>query len=132
MKSIRARLYLIFISGFAIGFFTLKSFNSQISNKQSDIVHEDFQVSLDLYDDELAKMLHKEVKILCWVFTHPKNHKVRSIHVKNTWGKRCNKLLFMSSEADPELPIHVIPGENGRNHLWNKTQQVYHYVSWSK
>lgn len=42
-----------------------------------------------------------------------------------------NKLLFMSSAYDPELPeIVVIPGEDGRQHLWKKTQLVYQYVSY--
>lgn len=42
-------------------------------------------------------LLHKEVRVLCWVMTNPANHKIKAIHVKNTWGERCNKLLFMST-----------------------------------
>jgi glycoprotein-N-acetylgalactosamine 3-beta-galactosyltransferase len=69
------------------------------------------------------------VKILCWVFTHPAKHNERVPFVRQTWGRRCNKLLFMSTETDPEYPdIVAIPVENGRNHLWNKTRLAMKYV----
>lgn len=41
--------------------------------------------------------LEKEVRVLCWIMTGPKNHHTKALHVKNTWGKRCTKLLFMST-----------------------------------
>lgn len=45
----------------------------------------------------VANQLYNEVKVLCWIMTCPADHQQKAIHIMRTWGKRCNKLLFMSS-----------------------------------
>jgi len=41
--------------------------------------------------------LYNKVRVLCWVMTSPANHQTKAKAVKDTWGTRCNILLFMSS-----------------------------------
>ena len=37
-------------------------------------------------------------RILCWISTYPPNHQTKATAVRDTWGKRCDKILFMSNE----------------------------------
>lgn len=80
------------------------------------------------YNASLANDLFNDVKVLCWVMTHPKNHKKRSRHIKSTWGKRCNTLLFISTVYDPKLPTIKLNYPDGREFLWYKTRDAFQYV----
>ncbi|KAH8282714.1 hypothetical protein KR054_009297 [Drosophila jambulina] len=76
----------------------------------------------------IAEKLYSEVRVLCWIMTNPSNHQKKARHVKRTWGKRCNKLIFMSSAKDDELDAVALPVGEGRNNLWGKTKEAYKYI----
>jgi hypothetical protein len=131
------KMKFLFFCGFAIGTIPafLKTFDFEVSafHKLKHYASEKFSrrfVSPDgLYDETMAQDLFHEVRVLCWVFTHPENHKEKAVHIKNLWGKRCNKLLFMSTEEDALLGTVALPVGNGREQLWNKSVKTYEYVS---
>ena len=54
--------------------------------------------------DEVAKTLARKIRILCWVMTQPKTLHIKGQAVKDTWGKRCNVLIFISSKEDKDFP----------------------------
>ncbi|XP_053671783.1 glycoprotein-N-acetylgalactosamine 3-beta-galactosyltransferase 1-like [Anopheles nili] len=72
--------------------------------------------------------LTESVRVLCWVMTTPANHQEKVPHIKSTWGARCNKLLIMSSVADPTIGSIALPVEEGRKSLWNKTREAFRYI----
>lgn len=79
-------------------------------------------------DDSHADELFAKARILCWIMKNPENQSKKAIHVKNTWGRRCNKLLFMSTKSNPDLGAVALPVNEGRNNLWNKTKIAFHYI----
>lgn len=76
----------------------------------------------------MAKDLEKKIRILCWVMTSPQNLDVKAIHVKRTWAKRCNVLVFISSTTNTTFPTIGLNVSEGREHLTAKTMQAFKYV----
>ncbi|XP_059488952.1 glycoprotein-N-acetylgalactosamine 3-beta-galactosyltransferase 1-like [Neocloeon triangulifer] len=76
-----------------------------------------------------ARKMSEDVRVLCWVMTSPENHEEKAVHVKATWGRHCNKLIFISDEDDESLPALKLPGVRpGRDGLWSKTVAAFKYV----
>ncbi|XP_071101942.1 glycoprotein-N-acetylgalactosamine 3-beta-galactosyltransferase 1-like [Haliotis cracherodii] len=79
-------------------------------------------------DTSIADNMAKKVRVLCWVMTSPTNFRTKADVVKETWGHRCNILLFFSSVVDPHLPTIALNVSEGRKHLTAKTMQGFKYV----
>ena len=89
------------------------------------------------WDEDNSKVLKKEsqidysfqkVKVLCWVQTFLYNHDRKAIHVKATWAKRCDKLIFMSNHKNDSLGSIDLGIADGKQWLWNKTREAFKYV----
>ncbi|CAG0902308.1 unnamed protein product [Darwinula stevensoni] len=78
--------------------------------------------------EETVVEMSRKVRVLCWVMTHPGNHERKAKHVRDTWGKRCDVLLFMSSKEDPSLPAVALKVEEGRKHLSKKSHEAFRYI----
>lgn len=121
--------------GFIFGIFfviTVFKFSNPVARNAEKVHlsrHSPSRVHIEPYEHFMADKLYNEVRILCYILTHADNHKTKVRHIKNTWGKRCNKLLIMTTKLDPEFPeIVVLPVENGRSHLWHKARLALKYV----
>lgn len=77
----------------------------------------------------LATVLFQEVRVLCWILTTPNQHRTRAIHVKRTWGKRCNRIIFMSTR--PDITINAIAlnvSSDSVGNTWAKTKRAFQYI----
>ncbi|XP_017490635.1 PREDICTED: glycoprotein-N-acetylgalactosamine 3-beta-galactosyltransferase 1-like, partial [Rhagoletis zephyria] len=79
--------------------------------------------------DTLPEYLFNTTRVLCWIMTMPENHLRRAVHIRNTWGRRCNKLLFMSTKEDSFLETVRLDVPEGRDYLWHKTRAAFNYIS---
>lgn len=80
-------------------------------------------------EEPLAQRLAREVRVVCFVLTTPKYHKSRAVHIQRTWGKRCNKIYFMTSAHDDELNETVIQKTPDKYEvLWGKTKEAFTYL----
>ncbi|PVD29929.1 hypothetical protein C0Q70_09188 [Pomacea canaliculata] len=79
-------------------------------------------------DDLVAKDLTKKHPVLCWVMTSPTTLDKKAVHVRNTWAKRCNTALFMSSQWNASFPTIGLNVSEGRQHLTAKTMKAFYYI----
>ncbi|EDW87454.1 glycoprotein-N-acetylgalactosamine 3-beta-galactosyltransferase 1 [Drosophila yakuba] len=78
---------------------------------------------------ELDIDLTEEVRVLCYVYTQPTNHKTQAKAVWETWGRRCNKLIFFSSRTDVNLSETVaLPVSPNYRESWLKTKMALKYL----
>ena len=53
----------------------------------------------------------------------------RVVHQTATWGKKCEKLLVMSSKEDKDFPAIGLPNtKEGRSHIDYKTKTAWKYI----
>ncbi|XP_067653282.1 glycoprotein-N-acetylgalactosamine 3-beta-galactosyltransferase 1-like [Haliotis asinina] len=105
--------------------------------------HEEFHKSLRQYlsgnikfedlhrhedNDDVSKALYEKEKVLCWIMTSPKNLAVKARVVRDTWSRRCNKVLFMSSATNKKFPTIGLNVPEGRTHLTAKTMQAFSHI----
>ncbi|KAM9838420.1 glycoprotein-N-acetylgalactosamine 3-beta-galactosyltransferase 1 [Aulostomus maculatus] len=67
------------------------------------------------------------VRVLCWIMTGPKNMETRTKHIKVTWAKRCDLVLYMSS-VESDFPTVGLNVSEGRDNLYWKTIRAFQYI----
>ncbi|XP_068121248.1 glycoprotein-N-acetylgalactosamine 3-beta-galactosyltransferase 1-like [Hyperolius riggenbachi] len=79
-------------------------------------------------NSSLSDKLSSKVNLLCWIMTAPKNLLTKAIHVKYTWARHCDTVLFLSSTTDKNFPTVGLGTKEGRKQLYWKTIKAFHYV----
>ena len=94
------------------------------------LISNSFDNSLFLYstDANTEDQFLTRVRVLCWVMTSPKTLMSRALHVRNTWGSRCDRTLYMSSQENRTFPAVGLHVPEGRDALWDKTRAAFKYI----
>ncbi|XP_015472029.1 glycoprotein-N-acetylgalactosamine 3-beta-galactosyltransferase 1-like [Parus major] len=79
-------------------------------------------------DAGVARGLFQRVRVLCWVLTAPQNLESRARYVRDTWARRCNVAVFVSSEPAPHFPAVGLGVAEGRGQLYWKTIRALQYL----
>lgn len=79
------------------------------------------------YDETLSKKLFNEVKVACMVNTIPTRN-VSAYYIERTWGRRCNKLVFLSSKPVFKYETIVVPLNESREIIWQKVVTGFEYM----
>ncbi|XP_072263282.1 glycoprotein-N-acetylgalactosamine 3-beta-galactosyltransferase 1-like [Pyxicephalus adspersus] len=79
-------------------------------------------------DSSVSEELSHKVRVLCWIMTAPDHLGTKTIHVKNSWTRHCNKILFISSKANKSFPAIGLDTKEGRDQLYWKTIRAFHYI----
>ncbi|XP_034275077.1 glycoprotein-N-acetylgalactosamine 3-beta-galactosyltransferase 1-A-like [Pantherophis guttatus] len=94
---------------------------------KSDLVSSVHLPKAGVYNS-VADELYDKVRILCWVMTGPQNLEQKTRHVKASWTRHCNVVVFMSSMEDKDFPTVGLGTKEGRDQLYWKTIKAFQYV----
>lgn len=71
----------------------------------------------------------EKFRILCVASTTEKVFHQRSIHVKSTWGRFCDKLIFSSNKTDKRLgAVGLNLTHDDYGHIWDKFKESMSYI----
>ena len=72
-------------------------------------------------------LFHK-VRLLCLVPTSTRNLATKASAVRDTWAKRCNRMIFFSDKSDTHFPAIGLPDHAGMGMLTSKMRAALTYV----
>lgn len=114
-----------FLLGFSIGFICILSFTeSQVDSNVYKSLH---GLVIEKSDTDLSK--YRKIRILCYIGTSVKFFLLRDIHIRETWGRFCDKLIFAANTTDVRLgAIGFNVTHDGHDGTWEKIRPLMFYV----
>lgn len=116
----KADTILIFLTGFGIGFILTILYTEQ------PIEHK--PIKWDSVKDNILIADVKKIRVLCFLTTMPASHSRRLVHIRETWQKHCDKLLFASTLMDVNLGAIGLNVTNDHDHIWGKTKLMLQFI----
>ncbi|EQC33506.1 hypothetical protein SDRG_09015 [Saprolegnia diclina VS20] len=67
-------------------------------------------------------------RVLCFVNTISPHHETRARAIRDTWGPRCDKLVFLSNVTDASIGAVAVDAPADHDHLWQKHKASLAYI----
>lgn len=114
----------VVILGMALGWLYGNSYElllgSNESSSNTKVEDPNFAFPTPIPDDvEVASKLAEKVRLLCLVPTKHQHHKEQASSVRNTWGKHCNEILFLTDKFDEHINSSVAVEHKSKN-SWHR------------
>lgn len=124
----KANIIFLFLIGLTIGFIfsTLLIGDPDQPDKFSVQLEKFTGDKVDIQRATIAEV--RKLRILCFMNSSPQNHRHKAIHIYNTWGKHCDKLLFASTLTDINIGAMGFNVTNDHSHLWGKVKLMLQYI----
>lgn len=127
-----------YIIGFVLGFLIqilifggscqYKRVSVQLYNSSSSIANEILQHHRKIIEFASSVAAVKKIRILCFITTSPNFHGQKAIHVIETWGKHCDKILLSSTKADVVLGAIGFDVPDNHDYLWGKVKLMMKHI----
>ena len=125
------RYYLVFSFFFGYLLVSLYTYSTHLYTSFQSVLPFMYPKDFQNVDTVLAKQFNNKTqntRILCWVMTQPYLFNNKAQYIKDTWGRYCDTLLFLSSKSDASIPVIAIPVNEGYDTLWGKTKYSLYYI----
>ncbi|XP_076035286.1 glycoprotein-N-acetylgalactosamine 3-beta-galactosyltransferase 1-like isoform X2 [Oratosquilla oratoria] len=77
--------------------------------------------------DVIPPRAASQPRILCYLLVGPSTHHT-ALHVKHTWGQRCDKTIFFSTRHDDLLGTVILDVPEGYSVLWAKSMAALNHL----
>lgn len=118
-RKMKVHIVFLFITGFSIGIIL------QIRRTEP---FRDWEGGLRTTESENEKTTLGKNRVLCFVPTTVKYLHEKTVHVKQTWGKFCDKTIFTSNVTDLNLNLIGLNVSDNHDQLWDKVKQTLNYI----
>ena len=123
------KIFYWFLIGVGIGYFTY-----QLISVESEAIEPSIKLEVNRTEELPPNLVQtnvenvKKIRILCFLSTMSKSHSLRAVHITETWGKHCDKLLLFSSVTDVNIGAIGFNVTEGHGHIWGRVKLMMKYI----
>lgn len=103
VSKLNAENTFIFLTGICCGYILFVLFTEKIVDPKKYGQIQLVSKIVEMNSSSQSVESVKKIRILCFLNTMPESYSKKAVHIRNTWHKHCDKLLFVSTLMDMNL-----------------------------